>query len=180
MGALAAAKRKAHVIADVVAHAQTDFAAKPMADAPALARSDAAAEPKTDVVADLVAIAQTDFAAKPMADAPALARSDAAADSQALVGALARSEAGAYAATDASALAGAIPKTNPSSHAKTHALADGDARRPHGGSSIFADAAAFDAADLDADQNTDACTEPPTHTAADAPPDTESLSGAVE
>ena len=44
MGALAAAKRKAHVIADVVAHAQTDFAAKPMADAPALARSDAAAE----------------------------------------------------------------------------------------------------------------------------------------
>ena len=52
MGALAAAKRKAHVIADVVAHAQTDFAAKPMADAPALARSDAAAEPKTDVVAD--------------------------------------------------------------------------------------------------------------------------------
>ena len=180
MGALAAAKRKAHVIADVVAHAPTDFAAKPMADAPALARSDAAAEPKTDVVADLVAIAQTDFAAKPMADAPALARSDAAADSQALVGALARSEAGAYAATDASALAGAIPKTNPSSHAKTDTLADGDAGRPHGGSSIFADAAALFAAEFEADKSADARTVGPTHTAADAPPDPESLSGAVE
>ena len=180
MGALAAAKRKAHVIADVVAHAQTDFAAKSMADAPALAGSDAAAEPKTDVVADLVAIAQTDFAAKPMADATALARSDAAADSQALVGALARSEAGAYAATDASALAGAIPKTNPSSHAKTHALADGDARRPHGGARIFADAAAFFTAESEADKGADAGTIGPADTAADAPPDTESLSGAVE
>ena len=140
----------------------------------------AAAKRKAHVIADVVAHAQTDFAAKPMADAPALARSDAAADSQALVGALARSEAGAYAATDASALAGAIPKTNPSSHAKTHALADGDARRPHGGARIFADAAAFVAADLDADQNSDVCTESPAHAAADAPPDPESLSGAVE
>ena len=140
----------------------------------------AAAKRKAHVVADLVAIAQTDFAAKPMADAPALARSDAVADSQALVGALARSEAGAYAATDASALAGAIPKTNPSSHAKTHALADGDARRPHGGSSIFADAASFFAAEFEADTSADAGTVGPTHTAADAPPDTKPLPGAVE
>ena len=140
----------------------------------------AAAKRKAHVIADVVAHAQTDFAAKPMADAPALARSDAAADSQALVGALARSEAGAYAATDASALAGAIPKTNPSSHAKTHALADGDARRPHGGARIFADAAAFFTAEFEANKGSDACTEPPADTAADAPPDTESLSGAVE
>ena len=140
----------------------------------------AAAKRKAHVIADVVAHAQTDFAAKPMADAPALARSDAAADSQALVGALARSEAGAYAATDASALAGAIPKTNPSSHAKTDTLADGDARRPHGGSSIFADAAALFAAEFEADKSADARTVGPTHTATDAPTDPESLSGAVE
>ena len=168
MGALAATKRKAHVVADVVAHAQTDFAAKPMADAPALARSDAAAEPKTDVVADVVAIARTNLSAKPMADAPVL------------VGALARSDAGAYAATDTSAVAGTIPKTNPDSHAKADALADGDARRPHGGSSIFADAAAFFAAEFEADKSADAGTVGPAHTAADAPTDAESLSGAVE
>ena len=140
----------------------------------------AAAKRKAHVIADVVAHAPTDFAAKPMADAPALARSDAAADSQALVGALARSEAGAYAATDASALAGAIPKTNPSSHAKTDTLADGDAGRPHGGSSIFADAAALFAAEFEADKSADAGTVGWAHTAADAPPDPESLSGAVE
>ena len=60
MGALAAAKRKPHVIADVVAHAQTDFAAKPMADAPA----DAGALASSVVAADAGALA------------PALARAD--------------------------------------------------------------------------------------------------------
>ena len=120
MGAPAAAKRKAHVIADVVAHAQTDFAAKPMADAPALARSDAAAEPKAHVVADLVAIARTNLSAKPMADASA--------DARALASSVVAADAGALAPALARADGGPVEQTN----AKTHALADGDARRPHG------------------------------------------------
>jgi len=156
VGALAAAKRKAHVVADVVAHAQTDFAAKPMANAPALARSDAAAEPKAHVVADLVAIARTNLSAKPMADASA--------DARALASSVVAADAGALAPALARADGGPVEQTN----AKTHALADGDARRPHGGARIFADAAAFFTAEFEADKG------------ADAPPDPESLSGAVE
>ena len=176
MGALAAAKRKAHVIADVVAHAQTDFAAKPMADAPALARSDAAAEPKTDVVADLVAIARTNLSAKPMADAPAVVGAVASADAGALASSVVAADAGALAPALARADGGPVEQTN----AKTHALADGDARRPDGGARIFTDAEAFFAAEFEADTSADAGTVGPTHTAADAPTDAESLSGAVE
>ena len=94
--------------------------------------------------------------------------------------ALASPGARAHFLPDASADAGAIPKTKPKSHAKADAITDGNARKSHGGSRICADAAAFDAADLDADQNSDVCTVGPTHTAADAPTDAESLSGAVE
>ena len=176
MGALAAAKRKAHVVADVVAHAQTDFAAKPMANAPALARSDAAAEPKAHVVADLVAIARTNLSAKPMADAPAVVGAVASADAGALASSVVAADAGALAPALARADGGPVEQTN----AKTHALADGDARRPHGGARIFADAAAFFTAEFEADKGSDACTEPPADAAADAPPDPESLSGAVE
>ena len=111
-----------------------------------------------------------------MADTQTNAAALPAADALALAGPGAR----AHFLPDASADAGAIPETNPKSHAQANARADGDTRKSHGGSRIFADATAFDAADLDADQNSDVCTEPPAHTATDAPPDTESLSGAVE
>ena len=107
---------------------------------------------------------QTNAAALPAADALALASSGAR----------------AYFLPDASADAGAIPETNPKSHAQADARADGNTRKSHGGSRICADAAAFDAADLDADQNSDVSTVSPAHTAADAPPDADSLSGAVE
>ena len=99
-----------------------------------------------------------------------------AADALALAGSGART----YSRADASADAGAIPETNPKSHAQADARADGDTRKSHGGSRICADAAAFVAADLDADQNSDVCTVGSTHTAADATPDTKPLSGAVE
>ena len=111
-----------------------------------------------------------------MADPQTNAATQPAADALALAGPGAR----AYSRADASADAGAIPETNPKSHAQADPLADGNTRKSHGGSRICADAAAFDAADLDADQNSDAGTVGPAHTAADAPPDTESLSGAVE
>ena len=111
-----------------------------------------------------------------MADPQTNAAAQPAADALALAGSSAR----AHFLPDASADAWAIPETNPKSHAKADALADGDTRKSHGGSRIFADAAAFVAADLDADQNSDVCTDPPAYAAADAPPDAESLSGAVE
>ena len=103
-----------------------------------------------------------------MADAPAVVG--------ALTGSAVAPAAGALAPALARADGGPVEQTN----AKTHALADGDARRPDGGSSIFADAAALFAAEFEADKSADARTVGPTHTAADAPPDPESLSGAVE
>ena len=67
MGALAAAKRKAHVIADVVAHAQT----KPGVDAQTLVGAGAWA----NAVSDVAAVAGADDAA----DVGALAAADVAA-----------------------------------------------------------------------------------------------------
>ena len=110
----------------------------------------------------------------------AYAQTNAAALTAADALALASPGARAHFLPDAAADAGAIPETEPKSHAQADALADGNTRKSHGGSRIFADAAAFVAADLDADQNSDVCTEPPADAAAHAPPDTESLSGAVE
>ena len=142
------------------------------------------ADPRADGAPELRADESPDLGADELADGSSIARSDvapytytnAATDTKTDVFAQSTADAGALAPALARADGGSVEQTNP----KADALADRNTRRPDGGSRIFADAAAFDAADLDADQNTDACTEPPTHTAADAPPDPESLSGAVE
>ena len=164
-------------MANAVSHVAAVAGANLSADVGALAAADAAAEPKTDVVvADLVAIAQTNFAAKPMADAPAVVGAVASADAGALASSVVAADAGALAPALARADGGPVEQTN----AKTHALADGDARRSHGGARIFADPAAIITAEFQADKSADAGTVGPADTAADAPPDTESLSGAVE
>ena len=166
----------------------------------ALAAADVAAEPKTDVVADLVAIAPTNLSAKPMADAPALARSDACTvgptDPGALFEAVARAlftadvrphkstepraNARAHAAANAAANASSITGAELGAVHSTYARAICQSGQPDGGSRIFADAAAFFTAEFEADKGADAGTVGPTHTAADAPTDAESLSGAVE
>ena len=115
-----------------------------------------------------MAIAPTNLAAKPMADAPA--------DVGALASSVVAADAGALAPSLASANGGPVEQANP----QADALANSDARRSHGGSRIFADAAAFFAAEFEADKGSDAGTVSPAHTTADAPPDAESLSGAVE
>ena len=163
-------------MANAVSHVAAVAGANLSADVGALAAANITTKPKTDVVADLVAIAQTNFAAKPMADAPAVVGAIASADAGALASSVVAADARALAPALARADGGPVEQTN----AKTHALADGDARRPHGGSRIFADAAAFFAAEFEADKSADAGTVGPAHTATDAPPDTESLSGAVE
>ena len=133
MGALAAAKRKAHVVADVVAHAPTNSGADAQtlvgtvalanavsnvasvagtdgaADVGTLAAANITTKPKTNVVADLVANAPTNFAAKPMANAPSLARSDAATDTKTVVFfAKSAADAGALAPALARAVVGAV------------------------------------------------------------------------
>ena len=164
-------------MANAVSHVAAVAGADLSADVGALAAADAAAEPKTDVVvADLVAHAPTNFAAKPMANAPAVVGAVASADVGALASSVVAADAGALAPALARADGGPVEQANP----QADALADGDARRPHGGSRIFADAAAFFAAEFEADKSADAGTVGPAHTAADAPTDAESLSGAVE
>ena len=73
MGALAAAKRKAHVVADVVAHAPTKSGADAQtlvgAVASANAVSDVASVAGVDDAADVGALAAADAAAELRADA---------------------------------------------------------------------------------------------------------------
>ena len=75
---------------------------------------------------------------------------------------------------------GAVGPNDSTAKLQADALADGNTRKSHGGSRIFADAAAIITAEFQADKGADAGTVGPTHTAADAPPDPESLSGTVE
>ena len=146
------------------------------------------ADPRADGAPELRADESPDLGADELADGSSIARSDvapytytnAATDTQTDVFAQSTADAGALAPALARADGCPVEQTN----TEAYALANGETRRSHGGARIFADAAAFFAAefeaDFEADTSADAGTVGPAHTATDAPPDTESLSGAVE
>ena len=162
----------ANAVSDVAAVAGADDAA----DVGALAAAYTAAELLSDESPDLGADERADGSSIARSDVAPYTYTNTATDTKTDVYAKSAADAGALAPALARANGGSVEQTNP----KADALANGEARRSHGGSRIFADAAAFFAAEFEADKGADAGTVGPAHTAADAPPDPESLSGAVE